>query len=87
MGVLAQLARKTYMAYIHSNPNCPCTKKVFFVHTLGPQFFMYEKSVFRTHTCEAILHVRKTNPAYIHSTTNEERVGLLHPPGGPPKES
>ena len=53
-GVLAQLARKTYLIYIHSNPNCPCTPNKPDLHTLLPQFCMY---VFRTHTREAILHV------------------------------
>ena len=46
--------RKTRPAYIHSDPNCPCTKK----HT------------WPTYTRTPIVHVRKTRPAYIHSDPN-----------------
>ena len=46
--------RKTRPAYIHSDPNCPCTKK----HT------------WPTYTRTPIVHVRKTRPAYIHSNPN-----------------
>ena len=62
--VLEHLARKTYLAYIHSNPNCPCTPNTPDLHAGLPQFCMYEKHFFRTRTREAILHVRKTHLAY-----------------------
>ena len=35
----------------------PSTKNIPHLHGLGPQFCMYEKHFFRTHTREAILHV------------------------------
>ena len=60
--VLEHLARKTYLAYIHSNPNCPCTpntpdlhaglpnsactKNTFFA--LARQFCMYAKHIWPT---------------------------------------
>ena len=69
-GVLDHLARKTYLAYIHSNPNCPCTPNKPDLHTQLPQFCMYEKHFFRTRICEAILHVRKTLFSYTHSRGN-----------------
>ena len=31
-GVLAQLVRKTYHIYMHSDPNSACTQNTFFVH-------------------------------------------------------
>ena len=31
-GVLAQLVRKTYHIYMHSDPNSACTQNIFFVH-------------------------------------------------------
>ena len=56
-GVLDHLVRKTYHIYMHSDPNSACTENTPGLHTQLPQFCMYEKSVFRTRTREAILHV------------------------------
>ena len=57
-GVLEQLAHKT------------CTRNTPGLHTPGPQLSMYAKHTWPTYTREAILHVRKTRPAYIHPDPN-----------------
>ena len=69
-GILAQLAHKTYLAYIHSNHNSACTRNTPGLHTLEPQFCMYKKHARPTCTRTPIAHVRKTRPAYIHSNPN-----------------
>ena len=62
--VLDHLVRKTYHIYIHSDPNSgsgsPCTKNIPHLHTLGPQFCMYEKHTTSTCRITPILRVRKT---------------------------
>ena len=65
-GVLAHLAHKTYLAYIHSNPNSACTKNTPGLHTLEPQLSMYAKHAWPTYTRTPIVHVRKKRPAYIY---------------------
>ena len=59
-GVLDHLVRKTYHIYIHSDPNSgsgpPCTKNIPHLHTLGPQFCMYEKHTTSTYTRTSILY-------------------------------
>ena len=69
-GVLDHLAHKTRPAYIHSDPNCPCTKNTSGLHTLEPPCSMYAKHARPTYTRSPIVHVRKTRPAYIHSDPN-----------------
>ena len=78
LGVLAQLARKTYHIYMHSDPNSACTKNTFFVHALARQFCMYAIHIwptvrfrFRLYRLGVLDHlVRKTYLAYIHSNPN-----------------
>ena len=70
VGVLDHLAPKTYLAYIHSNPNCPCTQNTPGLHTELPQFFMYAKHAWPTYIFVAIVYVRETRPAYTRAITN-----------------
>ena len=71
--------RKTRPAYIHSNPNVPCTQNTPGLHTLEAQLSMYAKHSRPTYTRTPIFHhrhevlghlARKTRPAYIHSDPN-----------------
>ena len=45
-GVLAQLVRKTYHIYMHSDPNSACTQNTPDLHTQLPQFCMYADHFF-----------------------------------------
>ena len=71
-GVLAQLVRKTYLAYIHSNPNCPCTQNTPGLHTLGPQFSTIGTRFWHT------LHAKHTWPTYTRTPIfHHHRHGVL----------
>ena len=69
-GVLAQLARKTYHIYMHSDPNSACTQNTPDLHALEPQFFMYAKHARPTYTIDPIIYVRGIRLAYTRATTN-----------------
>ena len=79
--VLEHLARKTYLAYIHSNPNCPCTPNTPDLHAGLPQFCMYEKHFFRTRGNSACSHMALggSGPANEkHTTSTCTRTPILH---------
>ena len=92
--VLDHLVRKTYLIYIHSDPNSgsgpPCTKNIPHLHTLGPQFWfwttLYEKHTTSTYTRTPIIYVRGTRLAYTRATTNRltRRGARPTPLAGPP---
>ncbi|KAK3766851.1 hypothetical protein RRG08_051995 [Elysia crispata] len=54
----------------HWGSGTPCTQNIPGLHTLEPQFCMYEKHARPTYTRTPIVHVRKTRLAYIHSNPN-----------------
>ena len=59
MGVLAQLARKTYLAYIYSDPNSACTQNTPGLHTQLTQLFMYVEHARPTYTIANYLCTRQ----------------------------
>ena len=84
--VLDHLVRKTYLIYIHSDPNSACTKNIPHLRTLEPQFFMYAKHAWPTYTIDPIIYVRGTRLAYTRATTNRltRRGARPTPLAGPP---